>query len=341
YEIYEKNPVDRTPRELGGSHGTHVSGIIGARANNTGVAGLNWKINILPIKVLGDDGSGNTFDIAEGIYYAIDNNADIINLSLGGPADNDKPLKLAIEEAHQNDIIIVAAAGNNGDNELLYPARYEECIGVGAVDENLELASYSHYGQDLELVAPGSNILSSWGYYEQDDFTTGYQYLTGTSMAAPYVSGVAALLLARGIHPQDIRERLTKTAVDLGKEGHDRYYGYGLVDAYAALLGRKLTMPYVFATAIKEENGEKFMNIRSSVTTTDREGNYLLEDINPDGEQVYIIGWRDVNENYVVDEGDYFGKTPYDGQNEINLDISYLEKSNTETGLTVKDTSSF
>jgi serine protease len=158
----------------------------------------------------------------------------------------------------------------------------------------------------VDLTAPGGTfsnpIYSTWGYYLYGTIYSEYEYMQGTSMSTPYVSGIAALLIADGVSPRDVRYRLTSTAVDLGSSGKDDYYGHGLVDAYGALLGKKLEKPYVFAANI--ENGNLY--VKSEMIKVNDDGSYNLNKVV--AEEVYIVGWRDVNENQKIDAGDYYGE---------------------------------
>jgi len=304
YQPTDFDPTDETTETNGGSHGTHVSGIIGAVGNNySGIAGINWNLNLLPIRVLNENQSGTHFDIAEGIYYAEDRGADLINFSLGSSGGS-YILEDAIDYADSSNIVMVAASGNDGSSGILYPAAYPETISVGATDNNNTRCSYSNYGSNLDLVAPGGTnsncIASTWGYYNMGTTTSSYAYMSGTSMAASHVSGIAALLLAEGVNPLSIKNRLTSTAVDLGPS---YYYGHGLVDAYGALLGKKLENPYVFAG----NEDSNYIYVRSDTTIMNDNGSYTLNQVA--SEEVYIYGWRDVNDNGIIDDGDYFGKS--------------------------------
>jgi len=246
-------------------HGTHVAGTIGQETNNNiGVAGVAYGANILPVKVFLR--SRNTYLnwIIDGIDWAAQNHADSINLSLGGPRrDPDTGeeydytlLKEAIDDAVNNyGVTVIAASGNDAIGEVGYPAALENVIAVGAVDYRKQRAFYSNYGAELDLVAPGgvvSDDPDGDGLYNggilQETFSEylgfrffamgwGYYFLSGTSMATPHVSGVAALIKAQhpGWGPQQIRDALINTAQDLGTPGKDPEYGYGLVDAFAAL----------------------------------------------------------------------------------------------------------
>ncbi|NLM98254.1 MAG: peptidase S8, partial [Halanaerobiaceae bacterium] len=239
----DNDPVD-TSEDF--SHGTHVAGIIGAVGNNgIGVTGINWNVKIMPVRVIGPDGSGEYSTLISGIHWAVDNGADIINLSLAGPVDS-KALRDAVKYAVERKVTIVAAAGNNGSSPVLYPAQYPEVIGVGAVGPSNERAYYSNFGPGLDLVAPGGDnslidyscntILSTAGYISGDTIKYQYSWAQGSSMAAPHVSGIVSLLYSIGIdNPVDIKRILKETADDLGTEGIDDYYGAGLVNINNAL----------------------------------------------------------------------------------------------------------
>ena len=306
YNMTDSDPTDETTYLNGGSHGTHVAGIIGAVGNNNqGVTGVNWSTNILPIRVLGADGSGTNWDIAEGIYYAIDQGTDVINLSLGGPSESNL-LKNAVDYAEQSGVITFAASGNDGDYGVLYPARYDSTVAVGATNINNQVTSYSNHGPNVDLTAPGGTfsylIYSTWGYYSYGTIYSGYEYMQGTSMATPYASGVAALLIASGVNGvQNIKDRMTSTAVDLGFEGKDNYYGYGLVDAYGALLDKKLKNPYVLAGKVVGD----FIKVMSEVVQVNDDGSYQLTEVEEGTVKIY--GWRDVDENQEINAGDYWG----------------------------------
>ncbi|WP_135611737.1 S8 family serine peptidase [Methanococcoides sp. AM1] len=231
------------------SHGTHVAGTIAQSTNNgIGVAGVAYDCSIMPVKVLGADGSGNLAQLVDGIYFATDNGADVISMSLGYPPRYYPGVALdnALEYADEHGVTIVAAAGNDGTRFVSYPAAYEKCIAVGATGYDGNLAPYSNYGPGLDVVAPGGNTgqdLNNDGYGDgilQNTFDPStqifsYYFFQGTSMATPHVSGVAALLISQGASNDEVRTALESTAMDLGKSGWDTAYGYGLIDAKAAL----------------------------------------------------------------------------------------------------------
>lgn len=194
-------------------HGTHCSGTIGAVGNNgIGIAGVNWNTNILPIKFLDKDGSGDAADAIEGINYAVKMGARVLNNSWGGGAYS-KALKDAIEKANKKSVIFVAAAGNNSlniDVSPSYPASYEvaNVISVAATTSWDEKASFSNYGlKTVHIAAPGEDIYSTFPNNQ-------YGYLSGTSMAAPHVTGIVALMLSVNpkLTPLEIKESLIRSA---------------------------------------------------------------------------------------------------------------------------------
>lgn len=220
---------ERTYDDFNG-HGTHVAGTVAALNNSIGVLGVAPSSNLYAVKVLDRNGSGSHASIAQGIEWAIQNNIDIVNMSLGSSTGS-STLELAVNRARDAGILLIAAAGNSGQqggsNNIGYPARYAAVMAVGAVDHQYNRASFSSYGAELEIMAPGVGINSTY-------LNNGYRSLNGTSMASPHVAGVAALIKQK--HPTltagQIRNRMNQTAIRLGSS---TYYGNGLVDAeYAA-----------------------------------------------------------------------------------------------------------
>lgn len=213
-------------------HGTMVAGIAAANTNNgVGVAGAAWTARIMPVKVLGADGSGYDSDVAEGVIWAADHGAKIINMSLGGPGD-DSALHDAVVYATGKGAVVVVAAGNDGDGRAQYPAAYSEVIAVGATDAAGRLTDFSSYGDWIDVAAPGTGIVSTGlgpAYYIGD----------GTSFSAPIVSGTAAMVrtLYPTLTPAQVLSWIRKNARDAGPRGIDPYYGYGILDAYAAVGG--------------------------------------------------------------------------------------------------------
>lgn len=249
-------------------HGTHCAGIIGAEGNNgQGIAGMNWETNIIAEKVLDSNGGGNAWDVASGIVHARNNGAKIISMSLGGP-DNEH-IYQAVKFAYNQGCLLVAASGND-DTDVSFPAKYDEVIAVGAINQNDDRCTEddwdplhqwagqqgSNYGNELELMAPGDYIYSTMPTYhvtlndyenypwnQGNNFQQDYDYMGGTSMACPHVAGVAALMwtISPELANEEIRCILRETAEDQVGDptedtpGWDQFYGHGLVDAYEAV----------------------------------------------------------------------------------------------------------
>ena len=238
---------DDTTAQDGDGHGTHVSGIIAAASGNgIGVESVAPGATIMPIRVLGDDGGGSTDDVARGVDYARTHGANVINLSLGSEvpligATGGDAFDAAVHRAIAAGIVVVAAAGNNGVPVCEQPAAGDGLLCVGAVDKRKQRSFFSSFGSGLGLVAPGGSGGSATGMPGEDVLSTfkgsAYEALAGTSQAAPHVSGVAALLVARGVRGQAAVKRILATATDLGTPGTDAEYGAGLVNARAAVAG--------------------------------------------------------------------------------------------------------
>ena len=205
-------------------HGSMVSGIIAAVANNgLGIAGIAPKAKIMPLKVIDTEGA-NIRDIASAIRYAADNGAKIITMSFAGQYTRfTLTTERAIDYAYRKGCVLVAAAGNNNTDDLVFPASYEQVIAVSAVNQNDLKADFSNFGNYIDFCAPGTNIASTGN--------DGNWYMgNGTSFAAPFVSGLIALMLSGNpeLTNAEIITNLRNSAQDLGLEGLDNYYGWGL-----------------------------------------------------------------------------------------------------------------
>jgi len=240
-------------------HGTHVAGTIAAVGNNgIGVIGVAWRAKIMPVKGLDDSGSGSDSTMAPAIEYAANNGADVINASWGG-AGTSQTIADAVDYAYNMGLVFVTSAGNDNDNaDNYYPANLWDVITVAASDPTDALASFSNWGDKIDVAAPGVDILSlraagtSMGTPLNDDYTRA----DGTSMAAPHVSGLAALILAA--HPEysneEVRQAIRISADNLGQPGFDMNFGYGRIDASAAVavagaLEAKISSPTGSTTA--------------------------------------------------------------------------------------------
>lgn len=309
-------------------HGTHVAGTIGAVTDNRlGIAGVMWDVEILPVKVLDRTGYGGEWNIAQGLLYAagVLNEAgkprnpypaDVINLSLG--ADQELPiLHDAIETVLRlSPSIIVAAAGNDPGrrgNPVSYPAAYPGVIAVGAVDYNYpnqpQRAPYSNYGPELDVVAPGGDITrDSDGNGKEDGVLStsirswDYDYMQGTSMATPHVSGLIGLMLSAGIPRQEIRDVLHRTSMPLGSGEFDSEYGYGLVNAYWAVNAVD-KMRLIVGT----RDGSQ-VTVVAETALSPKGGSFALEGIPPGEYQVFA--WVDVQPGTdIIEPGDYFNES--------------------------------
>lgn len=228
--------VDFTGSRFGPSdqngHGTHCCGVIAAAENDTGIVGVAPKARLYVGKVLGDNGSGGGAGIARGIKWATDKGVHIISMSLGS-SEPDPQIRAACQYAASKGVLIVAAAGNEGpyDNTVGYPGGFPECLCVAAIDQAKRIAKFSSRGSQVDVAAPGVDILSCYP-------PKGYAKLSGTSMATPFVAGVVALLVGRQLASGKrtittiaaLKDAIHKTAVDAGNPGFDTAYGWGLIN---------------------------------------------------------------------------------------------------------------
>ena len=224
-------------------HGTHVAGIIAAAADNgVGGAGVAPQVRILPIRTLEPNGEGTARDVSKAVRFAVDAGAKVINLSLGRNSEY-TPLTSAIQYAVDRNVLVVAAAGNYGaDSGPVWPAASDLTLAVTAVDRTNNVTSFDQRGDYIDLAAPGTSILST----ARND----YELQSGTSMAAAFVSGAAALLFAAqpSITAAQVRDILQRTATDIGSPGRDTTFGYGLVNLVAAFAELDVMFPK-FVTA--------------------------------------------------------------------------------------------
>ena len=269
-----------------GNHGLHVAGTIGAVGNDAvGVTGLNWQVSIRPVRVLDITGSGSFFDIAQGVLYAAGlpaasgtttvqapTRAAIINMSLGG-SGNSPVLAAAITAANNAGSLIVASAGNGETSSPSYPAAYPEVLAVSAVGPDLSISSYTNVGGNVSLAAPGGNFRSSgtsgvvsstWNYVTN---SPNYAYYEGTSMSAPHVVGIAALVLSAnpGLTNAQLRSRLQSTAVHVGAPGRNDQYGYGLVNAYNAVTNSTGPLRTIQVRVVNASSGAVVQQVAAGV----------------------------------------------------------------------------
>jgi subtilisin family serine protease len=240
------NLLDKTkPPQDDNGHGTNVAGVIAAAGNNKqGISGILWEARIMPIKALEADGSGNEDQLGAGIRYAVDQGAKIVVLSLGLYRYTPFMLEV-VQYAEDHGVLLVAASGNEG-KDIKYPAAYPTVLAVGGIKSNNELEPKSNYGPELDLVAPWDVYTTSGG--------GGYNYNEGTSMAAPQVAAVAALIWSQNpnMKHHEIRNLLRQTAQDIGDPGWDYRTGYGLLRADRALT-------QLYRTDIYEPNDQQHL----------------------------------------------------------------------------------
>jgi subtilisin family serine protease len=221
-------------------HGTHVAGIAAAETNNElGIAGVAWDCAVLPGKIIAASGEGDYGALILAIYWAVDQGAKVINLSLGGE-ERDDDLLAALKDAYERNVVIVAAAGNEG-GPVLYPAAYDRyCLAVAATDYNDNRADFSNMGPEIDVAAPGIDVLSLYPTWDTPAGFAPYAYANGTSMATPHVAGLAALLksLKPWLTAGEVMNIIRYSADDVnadGFPGRDDQIGFGRINAERAL----------------------------------------------------------------------------------------------------------
>jgi len=326
YDFYEddSNPEDPGCEDAWDlSHGSHVAGTIAAATNNgRGVAGVNWggpgKTRIMPLRIFGNYGgtcTATVADIAAAIVYAADRNARVINMSFG--ADSYSQFEQnAVTYAYNAGVTLVAAAGNDNEERVIYPAGYANVIGVSATDAANNKAYYSSFGSHVDLAAPGGDVrvgvdLNGDGRPDGVLSTSGaparginqYWYFEGTSMAAPHVAGLAALLISKGVTgPAAVQQIMQSTARDLGTPGYDSVYGWGLINAAAALGAPVATNPM---RAFSGTLAGSAISLTSDIVPVASDGAYLVTNAQTGVRSVFA--WQDANGNGLIDAGDLLG----------------------------------
>jgi thermitase len=267
-------------------HGTHVAGIAAAITNNgIGVAGLGYNATIMNVKVMGDTGSGAYSWIASGIIWAADNGAEVINMSLGGSSSS-STLEDAVNYAWNKGVVVVAAAGNSGSTLPSYPAYYTNCIAVAATDANDAKASWSNYGDWVDVAAPGLSIYSTL----KDN---GYGYMSGTSMACPHVAGLAGLVFTvvsdangDGKLNDEVRSRIEATCDNIGVSG----IGQGRINAARAVGSAPPLLGKIAGQVTDAKDSSAISGAQvgdgSRSAVTDATGRYTMDNVPPGSYQV-------------------------------------------------------
>lgn len=254
-------------------HGTAVAGIIAAQMDGAGIAGIAPDVELLVIKCESDEAGEfkSSADIVFAIYYAIEMDVDVINMSLGGGggADMEKALQLAVD----SDIICVAAAGNGSTDMPHYPAAYDTVIGVGALaDGSWEIAGYSNFGINSDIMAPGTALTAAVG--------GGYTYQNGTSISAPMVTAAVALYKVQNeyVTYNELKTELLAAGKDLGDHGEDQLYGFGALDINAFICEEKGIITYDFCTEEIEPTKQVFVRRHTIQTVPEPERENVVFD---------------------------------------------------------------
>lgn len=241
-------------------HGTHVGGIIGAENNGIGIVGVAPDADVYAVKALDSQGSGYLSDVIAGIDWAITNKMDIVNLSLGTTTDS-LAMQQEVDTAYNSGILVVAAAGNDG-GAVNYPAKYSSAIAVSAVDSTNTIATFSSRGPEVEVAAPGVNILSTY-------INNQYATMSGTSMATPMVTGELALIKQANptASSSTLRNTLATQVLDLGIAGRDDLYGFGLIQSVGTVSSTPTT-PVTLATSTSLITDKTSYTVGSTATIT-------------------------------------------------------------------------
>ncbi|MFC4023555.1 S8 family serine peptidase [Oceanobacillus longus] len=320
-------------------HGMHIAGIIGSRKNDIGVVGVAPEANLYAVKALDSNGEGTLTDLLEAIEWSINNNMDIINLSLGTD-ENSESLEKLLQEAYDAGILIVGASGNDG-NSVAHPAKYESVIGVSAVDGRLNVTGFSSTGPEVEFSAPGINIISTYLY---DSYGTS----SGTSQASPHVTGMLAILKQK--YPEmtnnELRAELVKHVQDLGNSGRDSLYGHGFItykpdDQIAP--GEVTNLQLIESSSdsllvswenpVDEDFAEVSVYLNDSFLTSvtrDEETTYLAEELEADTKYSFSFYTEDRFGN--VSEGKFFETRTEAGKTVINEEDVVVSENKTDDG---------
>lgn len=348
-----QDPLCPAPDDF--AHGSHVAGTIAAATNNSiGVAGVNWggagRTKIMPLRIFGNIGgqcATTSADIIAAIEYAADHSARVINMSFGGPGF-DQAEQDAVTYAYTVGVTLVAAAGNDDldcstgySGGGFYPANYANVIAVAATSRLNAKASYSNFGNCIDLAAPGGDggTATDWVLSTAGDSTTptGYFYAAGTSMASPHVAGLAALLISKGVTgPANVQNMMQQTATDLGAAGKDTTFGWGLINAGAALGAPAATNPVRVFSGTLSGNA---ITRSSDMVSAASNGTYSVTNVQAGTWTVFA--WQDTNANGVIDASDMYGSvagiTVVSGGTTAGVNFSIKEVPAGTTPISVSD----
>jgi len=299
---------DSNPSDDNG-HGTWVSGIIVAKANDGyGIAGVSWTDKVMPVKIMNGQGIGTTADLIDGINWAADHGADVINMSVGGFPWS-QLVQNAVNDAWQAGAVLVGAAGNNRREENYYPASFDNVVSVSATQVQDEFSNWSSWGPKVDVSAPGSSVLTTNCYvctYADHDSWGHHTYISGTSFATPNTAGVIALIRAQypQYTPSQVVSRLKSTVDDLGYDGWDNRYGQGRINAFRAV-GGSVAQPHVPAGDSREWNDWRSSAQKVTLGATIRPTIYPAGDVDWFAVDVPRAGRLDVRVTGIVDSRAY------------------------------------
>ena len=311
-------------------HGTQVTGVIAAdKDNGIGIAGAAPEVSILPIKAntILYDSSGKArptssfrdSSIIDGILYAIEQEADIINISVGNTSYN-VLVQQAVDQAEAAGVLVVAAAGNTGKQQYVYPASLNYSLSVGSVSDTMLKSFFTTYNDKLDVMAPGHNIVTT----TKDGY---YTVMSGTSFASPYVAAMAAML--KSVYPEmtpaDIRSKLRETAIDAGAPGFDIEYGYGVANIYQALLSEMGEMDSSIGTITPPNINTYFVGDSLDFTGFEAE---VIDNNDGSSEYFYkddVYFYFNDPDNHKVELNDGYVLTDSDSFTEIHFEINTVE----------------
>ncbi|SDJ24319.1 S8 family peptidase [Salimicrobium halophilum] len=274
---------DNTNTRDTNGHGTRVAGVIAANSGNgIGVTGYtgNYDIDILPIKIMDKEGKGTSSDIIRAVNFALENNADILHLSLGSDTYS-RAEERTMELAADQGAIVIASAGNEGNSSRMYPASHDSVFSVGSLNDNLTHSDFSNYNSSVDFAAPGEYIFTT-------DPGGTYSYQSGTSFSAPLFTSIAAMVASidPDLSMEEVEDIMKEAAVDLGTPGKDVYYGYGTV--FPAVAVREALFERFSEAMTVEEDKTWTVTFNQPVAPSSLEGNVYVTDQKGNKERISI-----------------------------------------------------